>query len=167
TMELMMKEYGWTVDSFQLASELPSREQGQSLCDNRFDAFVFTVGHPSGSISEPVATCNAVLVNVTGEIVDRLVEENDYYFSATIPAGMYNNSEDIHTFGVGATVVSSVDTPDDVIYEVVKAVFENFEDFKALHPAFTVLDPATMISAGNSAELHPGAVRYYKEAGLM
>lgn len=167
TMELLMAEYGWTNDSFALAAELPSREQAQSLCDNRYDAFVFTVGHPSGSISEPVATCDAVLVNVTGDIVDRLVEENDYYFSATIPAGMYNNAEDVTTFGVGATVVSSVDTPDDVIYEVVKSVFENLDDFKALHPAFGVLDPATMISSGNSAPLHPGAVRYYEEAGLM
>lgn len=167
TMELLMDEYGWTTDSFTLAAELPSREQAQSLCDNRFDAFVFTVGHPSGSISEPVATCDAVLVNVTGDIVDRLVDENDYYFSATIPAGMYNNDEDVTTFGVGATVVSSVDTPDEVVYEVVKAVFENFEDFKALHPAFTVLEPEAMISSGNSAPLHPGAVRYYEEAGLM
>lgn len=167
TMELLMNEYGWTIDSFALAAELPSREQAQSLCDNRFDAFVFTVGHPSGSISEPVATCDAVLVNVTGEIIDRLVAENPYYFLATIPAGMYNNAEDVMTFGVGATVVSSVDTPDDVIYEVVKAVFENFEDFKALHPAFAVLDPKTMISSGNSAPLHPGAIRYYEEAGLM
>src|SRR5690606_3630726 len=122
TMELMMREYGWTVDSFQLAAELPSREQAQSLCDNRFDAFVFTVGHPSGSISEPVATCDARLVNVTGEIVDRLVAEHDYYFKATIPAGMYNNQEDVHTFGVGATIVASTNTPDDVVYQVVKAV---------------------------------------------
>ena len=167
TMELLMNEYGWTMDSFTLASELPSREQAQSLCDNRYDAFVFTVGHPSGSISEPVATCNAVLVNVGGDKIDALVERTPYYFSATIPAGMYNNAEDVETFGVGATVVSSTDTPDDVIYEVVKAVFENLEDFKGLHPAFAQLDPESMVKSGNSAPLHPGAVRYYEEAGLM
>lgn len=167
TMELMMSEYGWTIDSFALAAELPSREQAQSLCDNRFDAFVFTVGHPSGSISEPVATCGAVLVEVAGEIVDKLVGENDYYFNATIPAGMYNNEKDVHTFGVGATVVSSTNTPDDVVYQVVKAVFENFEDFKALHPAFAVLDKQAMVSQGNSAPLHEGALRYYRETGLI
>jgi uncharacterized protein len=167
TMELLMEEYGWSVDDFALAAELPSREQAQALCDNRFDAFVFTVGHPSGSISEPIATCDAVLVNVTGDIIDRLVDENSYYFQATIPAGMYNNSEDVHTFGVGATVVTSTNTSADVVYEVVKAVFENFDEFKALHPAFAVLDKEMMVTSGNSAPLHEGAARYYEEAGLM
>lgn len=167
TMELLMNEYGWTTDDFELASELPSREQAQALCDDNFDAFVFTVGHPSGSISEPVATCGAVLVNVTGEIIDRLVEETPYYFHATIPAGMYNNEEDVHTFGVGATFVSSTDTDADVVYEVVKAIFENFETFKGLHPAFAVLEPEAMVTTGNSAPLHEGAERYYREAGLL
>ncbi len=167
TMELLMERYGWTMDDFALAAELPSREQAQALCDNRFDAFVFTVGHPSGSIAEPIATCDAVLVNVTGDIIDELVAETPYYFSATIPAGMYNNDEDVMTFGVGATVVSSAATSDDVVYQVVKAVFENFEEFKGLHPAFAVLDMEAMVSSGNSAPLHPGAIRYFEEAGLL
>lgn len=167
TMELLMDEYGWTTDDFELASELPSREQAQALCDGNVDAFVFTVGHPSGSISEPVATCDAVLVNVTGDIIDGLVEDNPYYFHATLPAGMYNNEEDVQTFGVGATFVSSTGTDADVVYEVVKAVFENFDTFQGLHPAFAVLDPETMVSAGLSAPLHEGAERYYREAGLI
>nr|WP_281280366.1 TAXI family TRAP transporter solute-binding subunit [Pelagibacterium montanilacus] len=167
TMELLMEEYGWTMDDFALAAELPSREQAQGLCDNQFDAFVFTVGHPSGSISEPVATCDAVLVNVTGDIIDDLVEANPYYFHATIPAGMYNNEEDVSTFGVGATVVSSTDTSADMVYEVVKAVFENFDQFKGLHPAFAVLEAETMVSSGLSAPLHEGAERYFEEAGLL
>ncbi len=166
TMELLMERYGWSMGDFELASELPSREQAQALCDNRIDAFVFTVGHPSGSIAEPVATCGAVLVPVEGEIIDELVEETPYYFSATIPAGMYNNSEDVHTFGVGATVVTSAATSDDVVYAVTKAVFENFEDFKGLHPAFAVLEKDAMVSTGNSAPIHDGAARYFEEAGL-
>jgi len=166
-VEILMEKLGWTMDDFELASELPSREQAQALCDNRIDAFLFTVGHPSGSIAEPVATCDAQLVSLEGEEVDQLVEDNPYYFSAVIPAGTYNNEEDIHTYGVGATVVSSTRTPDDVVYEVVKAVFENFESFTTLHPAFAVLDKETMVSQGNSAPLHEGAKRYYEEAGLL
>jgi uncharacterized protein len=166
TMELVMERMGWTMDDFALASELPSREQAQALCDNQIDAFVFTVGHPSGSISEPVATCDAQLVNVSGALFDGLVEEFPYYFKATIPAGMYNNAEDVTTFGVGATFVSSTNTSDDAVYIVVKSVFDNLEDFKGLHPAFTVLTAEGMANAGQSATLHPGAERYYKEAGL-
>ncbi|MCP4385478.1 MAG: TAXI family TRAP transporter solute-binding subunit [Hyphomicrobiales bacterium] len=166
TMELVMDRYGWSIDDFALASELPSREQAQALCDNQIDAFVFTVGHPSGSIAEPVATCDAQLINVTGDTIDGIVEEFPYYFKATIPAGMYNNAEDVTTFGVGATFVSSTDTDDDAVYTLVKSVFEGFDDFKGLHPAFAVLSKETSATAGQSAPLHPGAERYYKETGL-
>ena len=54
-----------------------------------------------------------------------------------------------------------------VIYEVVKAVFENFDDFKKLHPAFADLEKTEMVSAALSAPLHDGAMKYYKEAGLI
>lgn len=166
TMELVMDRFGWTTDDFALASELPSREQSQALCDNQIDAFVFTVGHPSGSIAEPVATCDAQLVNVTGDTIDEIVEDFPYYFTATIPAGMYNNAEDVTTFGVGATFVSSTDTSDDAVYTLVKSVFDNFDDFKGLHPAFAVLTKEASATAGQSAPVHPGAERYYKENGL-
>ena len=93
--------------------------------------------------------------------------DNPYYRKATIPAGMYNNKEDIQTFGVGATFVSSADVSDDVVYTIVKAVFENFDGFKKLHPAFANLKAEEMIKDGLSAPLHPGAVKYYKEKGWM
>mgnify|MGYP006279264823 FL=1 len=168
TMEVLMEAYGWTKDDFKLASELKSAEQAQALCDNKIDAFVFTVGHPSGSIKEATTTCDTNLVNVTGPQVEKLVEENPYYRVATIPGGMYrNNPEDTTTFGVGATFVSSTDVSEEVIYNVVKAVFENFDTFKKLHPAFQVLKKEEMVKDGLSAPLHPGAEKYYKEAGLL
>jgi TRAP transporter TAXI family solute receptor len=168
TMEVLMEAYGWTKDTFKLASELKSAEQSQALCDNKIDAFVFTVGHPSGSIKEATTTCDSVLVNVTGPVVAKLVEKHPYYRWATIPGGMYRgNPGDVKTFGVGATFVSSAKVPEEVIYNVVKAVFENFDDFKKLHPAFSVLKKEEMIKDGLSAPLHPGAAKYYKEAGLM
>lgn len=168
TMEILMKALGWTTGDFKLASELKSSEQSKALCDNKIDAMVFTVGHPSGSIKEASTSCDSVLVNVTGPEVDKLVADNDYYRAATIPAGMYRGTDsDTKTFGVGATFVTSAKVPEDVIYNVVKAVFENFDDFKKLHPAFGVLKKEEMIKDGLSAPLHAGAVKYYKEAGLM
>ena len=116
---------------------------------------------------ESLATCDAVLVNATGDAIDKLVADNPYYRSATIPAGMYNNEEDVTTFGVGATFVSSADVPEEVVYTVVKAVFENFDSFKKLHPAFANLTEAEMISDSLSAPLHDGAAKYYKERGWM
>jgi len=168
TMEVVMKALGWTKADFKLASELKSAEQGKALCDNKIDAFVFTIGHPSGSIKEPTTSCDCVLVPVTGPEIDKLVKEAPYYRTATVPGGMYRGTDtDTKTFGVGATFVSSTDVPEEVIYNVVKAVFENFDQFKKLHPAFKVLKKEEMIKDGLSAPLHKGAIKYYKEAGLM
>ena len=168
TMEVVMAAMGMTKDSFKLASELKSSEQSKALCDNKIDAMVFTVGHPSGSIKEASTSCDSVLVTVDGPAVDKLVADNDYYRTATIPGGMYRGTDaDTKTFGVGATFVSSAKVPEEVIYNVVKAVFENFDDFKKLHPAFANLKPSEMIKDGLSAPLHKGAAKYYKEAGMM
>ena len=109
-----------------------------------------------------------MLVEVSGEAVEQLIADNSFYRSATIPGGMYRgNDEDVMTFGVGATFVSSADVSEDVVYTLVKSVFDNIDDFRGLHPAFANLDPAAMASAGLSAPLHDGAAKYYQEAGLI
>ena len=167
TMEIAMEAMGWTMDDFSLASELKSAEQSQALCDNKIDAFVFTVGHPSGSIQEATTTCNAQLVNVKNAQIEELVSDKPYYSFATIPGGMYNaNEDDTVTFGVRATFVTSADVSDKVAYTVAKAVFDNFDQFKQLHPAFQVLKKDEMVSQSLSAPIHDGAMEYYKEAGL-
>ena len=168
TMEVLMGALGWTKKDFKLASELKSSEQSKALCDNKIDAMVFAVGHPNGSIKEATTSCDAVMVSVTGPEVDKLVADNDYYRTATIPGGMYRGTDaDTPTFGVGATFVSSSDIPENIIYNVVKAVFENFDSFQKLHPAFKNLKKEEMIKDGLSAPLHDGAAKYYKEAGLI
>ncbi len=168
TMEVVMEAYGWTMDDFALASELQAAEQSQALCDNNIDAMIYTVGHPSGSIQEATTACDSVLVEVSGDTIDALVADRPYYRTATIPGGMYRgNPEDTHTFGVGATFVTHADVPEEVVYTVVSAVFENIDQFRGLHPAFANLDPAEMASDGLSAPLHPGAERYFREAGLI
>jgi len=168
TMEVVMEAMGWTSDDFALVSELKSAEQAMALCDNKVDAIVFTVGHPNGSIKEATTTCDAVVVAVAGPAIDKLVADNTYYRSAVIPGGMYTGSDqDVATFGVGATFVSSADVPEDMVYEVVKAVFDNFDKFRRLHPAFQHLEKEQMVADGLSAPLHPGAERYFREAGLL
>ena len=168
TMEVLMDALGWKKSDFALASELKAAEQSKALCDNKIDAMVYTVGHPSGSIKEATTSCDTIIVPVTGAAVDKLVADNDYYRTATIPGGMYRgNANDVQTFGVGATFVSSAKVPADTVYVVVKSVFENFDDFRKLHPAFAHLKKEQMVKDGLSAPLHDGAAKYYKEAGLM
>ncbi|KZD09994.1 TAXI family TRAP transporter solute-binding subunit [Oceanibaculum pacificum] len=168
TMDVVLKAKGWTVSDFSLASELKPAEQSQALCDNKVDAIVYTVGHPNGSIQEASSSCETVLVNVDGPAIDKLLADNPYYSKAVIPGGMYTGSaNDTTTFGVGATVVSSAKVDNDVVYQTVKAVFSNFDEFKKLHPAFEVLSKEGMTKNAISAPLHDGAMKYYKEAGLV
>ena len=119
---------------------------------------------------EQAATCKAKAspINLTGGPVQGLIDGADYYAKAVIPAGTYSNQKkDATTFGVKATVVTSANVSEELVYLVVKAVMENFDDFRAQHPAFGPLEKKNMIADGLSAPLHPGAVKYYKEAGLM
>ena len=168
TIEVLMDAMGMKKSDLKLASELKASEQASALCDNKIDAMVYVVGHPNGSIKEATTSCDSVLVTVDGPAVDKLIADNSYYRTATIPGGMYRGTAtDTMTFGVGATFVSSAKVPTDVIYNVVKAVFENFDDFKKLHPAFGVLKKEEMIKDGLSAPLHDGAAKYYKEVGLI
>jgi uncharacterized protein len=168
TMDVVMEAKGMTAGDFSLASELKATEQAQALCDNKIDAFVYQVGHPNGSIQEAFSSCDAHFVEVSGPEIDQLIEENPFYAEATIPASLYEGIEDdTQTFGVRATFVSSAQVPSEVVYEVVKAVFENFDRFKGLHPAFSNLDQQEMISLGLSAPLHDGAQQYYEEQGWL
>jgi len=159
---------GWTIKDFGLASELKADEHGPALCDGKIDGFFYLVGHPSANIQDPTTVCGAQLVSVTGSAVDKLVKAHPYYAYATIPAGLYpGNPRETKTYGVLATFVSSTRAPADTVYQVVKAVFDNFAEFKKLHPAFQVLQPENMIKDGLSAPLHDGAAKYYKEKGWM
>lgn len=168
SMEELLKQLGWTKADFSLAAELKADEQGTALCDNKIDGFFYGVGHPSAAIQDPTIACGARLISLTGPAVDTLVKDHPYYAKATIPGGMYaNNPNATETYGVLATVVTSAKVPDATVYALVKAVFDNFDEFKKLHPAFANLDPKAMITNGLSAPLHPGAVKFYKEKGWM
>ena len=168
SMEELMLALGWKQGDFSLVSELKADEHGPALCDGKIDGFFYGVGHPSANIQDPTTTCGAQLVSITGAAVDKLVADKPYYAKATIPGGLYpNNPNGAQTYGVLATVVASAKTPAEVVYQVTKSVFDNFDEFKKLHPALANLKPENMIKDGLSAPLHEGAVRYYKEKGWI
>jgi len=168
SMEELLGAMGWKLSDFSLASELKADEHGPALCDGKIDGFFYGVGHPSANIQDPTTSCGAKLVPLTGAAVDKLVADKPYYAKVTIPGGLYpNNPQATATYGVMATVVVSAKTPADTVYNVVKAVFDNFDEFKKLHPALASLQPEHMVKDGLSAPLHDGALRYYKEKGWV
>lgn len=168
TMNVILAAKGWTDKEFKVASELKPAEMASVMCDNNLDAITYNVGHPNGALKEAAASCDAHLVPVTGEAIDKLVANHPYYAKATIPGGLYKGTDNpVDTFGVYATLVTSADVDADRVYTVVKAVFDNFDRFKRLHPAFENLKEEEMIKNALSAPLHEGAIRYYKERGWM
>lgn len=168
TMEVIMRAKGWTTDDFQLASELPASQHAMALCHNRVQALVFMAGHPNRSITRALKLCDAALVDVDGPEIESLVSQNPFYAYTWIPADAYPGMErPVKTFGTLATVVSSSDVDEQLVYDLVKTVFDNFDRFKRMHKAFLELKPETMISQGLAAPLHKGAERYYREKGWI
>jgi TRAP transporter TAXI family solute receptor len=173
TIQAIMKEKGWTLNDFKLVSELAPSEQAQALCDNKVDAIIFFAGHPNSSIEEVTTLCNSVLVNIDDVEIQELVANTDHYEKYIIPGGTYpNNDEDIVTLGGKNTVVASANVDDEVVYQLVHAVFDNIDTFRRLHPGFIDIQVEDMINGqadgkSQAAPLHPGARRYYEEIGLL
>lgn len=164
----MLAAFGMKTSDLSLASELKADEHGPALCDGKIDGFVFAVGHPSANIQDPTTACGAKLLSLQGNNIDKLVAERSYLAKATIAGGTYpNNPQATETYGVLATFVTSAQTPSETVYAVVKQVFDNFDDFKKLHPALAHLKVEDMVSNGLTAPLHEGAARYYKEKGWL
>ena len=166
--EILLKYHNVSPSDFALAAELKSSEQAAALCDGKLDATIWAAGLPNGSSQEATSSCDVRIIPLKGPAIDKLLSDNSAYAKATIPGGMYpGNPSDIPSWGPKATFVTSAGTPNDVVYALVSSVFENFGDFKKLHPAFGRLKESEMITDGLTAPLHPGAVRYYKERGWM
>ncbi|MBW1713171.1 MAG: TAXI family TRAP transporter solute-binding subunit [Deltaproteobacteria bacterium] len=165
----ILKEYGMSHDDLGRAEGLKAAESDKMLQDGRVDAFIYTVGNPAGLIKE--ATSGRIKVRfipVDKPQLDSLTSKYPYFVKAKIPVSFYPmalNKEDVDTFAVKATFVTSADVPDNVVYAITKEVFDNLESFKKLHKAYTYLTKEEMLQ-GMSAPVHPGAMKYYKEAGL-
>lgn len=166
TAEVLLATIGISPDDLGLAATLKSAEQSQALCDNNIDAMIFSAGHPVGNIQEATVACDTVFLQVDSPEIQKMVEETEYYSPATIAAGMYRGQPDeVRSYGPLATLVTSADTSDEAVYQVVRAVFDNFDRFRDLHPAFAHLKPQDMVTNGMIAPIHPGALRYYQEQG--
>jgi len=168
TRDVVLGFYGWAISDPERVLELGPAEQNQALCSDKVDAIIFQAGHPNGLTQEATTGCRARLVRVAGPPIDRLLATHSYYIATVIPGGMYpGNPDDVPTIGTQAVLVTSSNQPDELAYAVVKAVFENFADFRRLHPALSTLNIKDMVPSEAVIPIHPGALKYYREAGLM
>lgn len=167
-MEAIMKSQDWTLDSFDVAAELPSRDQAQALCDGRVDAIVFMVGHPNASIREALIGCDSYIVPITGPRVAEIMSADRNFGLVAIDQSLYGqDGQPVPTFGGLATVVTSSSVDENVVYAVIKAIFSDLEGVKVQHDALSRLQAESMIVDGLTAPLHAGAEKYYREIGLI
>jgi len=167
TTELVMAASGIRKEDLRLATELKFVEMAPALCDNKIDAFTFVAGHPNAIFQEAAASCASSIASVSGPGIDKLVKDSPFYAKANVPGKMYKGTDNPQlSFGVLATVVASTDLPDQTAYIVTKAVFDNFDDFRKLHPAVANITKEQMLE-GNTVPFHPGALKYFREKGLL
>lgn len=168
TRDVVLGFYGWTISDFDRALELGPTEQDETLCKNQVDAIIFEAAHPDGLTQEATIGCPARLVRVAGSPIDLLLATHPYYVASVIPGGMYEgNPADTPTFGTKAVLVTSAQQTDDLVYAVTMALMENFDDFRRLHPALRILERKDMVPSEAVMPIHPGALRYFREAGFL
>lgn len=168
TMEALMNAKGWNKGNFSEVTYIQPSEQPKALCDGKIDVMIYSAGNPNGVIQEATQLCKVRLISIEPEVIKELTKTNPYYVRAIIPGGMYSgNPSDVETFGVKASLVTSANTKEELVYYMTKVVFEKLNTFKTLHPVFLMLDKKEMIYDGNSAPMHKGARRYFCEQKLI
>jgi len=167
TMEVLMGIKGWKKDSFAEITDLQPSEQPRALCEGKIDAMVYMSGNPNGVLQEATQTCKVRILDIDKETIEDLIKQNSFYSKAIIPGGMYpRNPNNIQTFGVKASVVTSEKTSPEIVYEMTKSVFDNFDNFKTLHPVFSSLKKEDMVGSSN-VPIHAGSLRYFRERKLL
>jgi hypothetical protein len=167
TFRQLMAARGWTAADFRELSSIRASLQARALCAGRVDAVVFVAANPVPVIQDATFACAARFVPLDQAFAAEMVARHPYYVPAAIPAGLYpNNPEPTPTIGVRGIVVAAASVPDDIVYAVTKTVFEQIAELRTLHLAFADVTAEEMLDHCVFAPVHPGAARYYREAGL-
>lgn len=168
TFEELLRILGTSISRFGTVTSLGSSDQATALCDGRIDAFAFTVGVPNASIAQATDGCDGKIISLKTPAIGKLIKQAGYYRWTTIPAGTYfTSTEKIETLGVVATLVTRADVSEEIVERLTASVFDHFDQFRRLHPAFAHLKKSQMITVGLSAPLHAGARRYYVREKLL
>lgn len=168
TMQALMQIKQWTKKDFALTTELPASEQAEALCDGKVDVIVDVIGHPNGSIKEATALCATELIPLDEATITAMINAYPYYQPIQIEGGVYiSNPEPINTFGVRASFFTNEGLSDEIVYNITKAIFTNKDLLLTLHPVFANLQLEEMVPLATPIPIHNGALKYYKEAGLV
>jgi TRAP transporter TAXI family solute receptor len=134
--------------------------------DNQIDAGFVVSGYPTASVMDLATTRDISLLSFDDAFLAKLSEAHPYFVASKIPAGTYRGVDaDTVTAAVMAILVTHTDVSEDVVYNFLKSMFANIADVHASHSQARSITLESALD-GLTVPLHPGAVKYYKEAGL-
>ena len=167
TTEIVLKAFGIKHSDLKQIDELSSSEGPTLLKDDHVDGYFAVFGHPTANIKDAANSVDIDLVPIEGKAVDMLVKKYPYYAKGVISGTFYKGvTHDTPSIGVKAVLCTSSKISDKVVYTVVKTILDNFKAFKKLHPAYKTITKKSLLD-GLSIPQHPGAIKAFKEAGIL
>ncbi|PLY06078.1 MAG: C4-dicarboxylate ABC transporter substrate-binding protein [Arcobacter sp.] len=167
TTDIIMDAESIPASSLSLKSELKSTEGPNMLKDKKIDGYFGMFGHPTANIKDASNSVDINIVPISGPAIDKLIKKYPYYAKGSISGTFYKGvTEDVPSIGVKAVLVSSTALDNKAVYVVTKAILDNFDDFKKLHPAYKTITKKSLLD-GLSVPQHEGAIKAFKEAGLL
>ncbi len=168
TLDAVLAAKKMKKSDFQKVSHLRWEDQARMLCNSEVDAIMMTIGHPNANLQSVVRQCDVRLIGLDDATISALVKQHPYLVRAAVQGGMYpGNPMAVPTIGVKATLVTHAEQDEKVVYEVTRAMLNNLDNFRTLHPVFANLDEKEMFSEGLTATLHSGALRYFRDEKLL
>ena len=167
TALIVYDAYKFDVNKLGHRGVLAVNECPMALKDKKIDGYYFMVGHPTANVTDAANSLPIDLVSIDDDKMGELLEKYPYFAKGVIPANMYEGVDhDTQTIGVKAVLVASKDQSDESVKAVVKAILDNFDEYKKLHPALGLVTKESLVE-GLSAPLHPAAEAVFKEAGIL
>ena len=150
------------------AEELNTSQSAERIQDGQLDAFLTVTGAPSSGIAQLASLAGLRLLSIPKDVQDKVIEQAPFYFSSPIPSGTYEGQDyEVNTLAVGAQWLVSADQPDDLIYGITKALWSKVTKKLLKHHAKGKDVTLETALGGRGIPLHPGAERFYKEAGVL
>ncbi|MFG6083348.1 TAXI family TRAP transporter solute-binding subunit [Paracoccus litorisediminis] len=166
--KIILEAFGMT-EGDVTAEYLKPDQAADRMRDGAMDAFFFVGGYPAGAIAELASQNDITIVPITGPEVDALREEYTFFATDAFPAGTYHGQEaEVPTISVGAQMVTSATLPEDLVYGITKALYnENTQKLFAAGHAKGKLITLESAVQGAGIPFHPGAEKFYREAGAI
>ncbi len=151
------------------ASDFKSFECPTMLQEHQIDGYFYMTAQPTSNVRDASNFSDISIIPIEGAPVNKLIQKHPYYIKGVIPGNIYKGvTSDVPTFGVKAVLFTNAKVKDDTVYQLTKTILDNFDEFKKLHASLrgSVITKESLLE-GLGIPQHPGAIRAFKEAGIL